>query len=248
MAREAKSLPVLLARHGQTDDNVEPLRFQGWRDTPLNDTGRRQAAELAERLVSEGIVSLWSSDMVRASETAEIVGARLRLEPRLDWRLREANRGQAVSARRLALAAWTLLVTNVPRDRLTLPEALVLVRARWQIELLFKLWKQHGRVDEWRSTQPWRVLCEVYAKLLGALVQHWCLQRARPRPDRSVVQAARTVCRYAPLLALAHAGRLAWTAVLSVLDHALAHTGRLNPRRARPNLYQLMLDPHLGYP
>ena len=163
-------------------------------------------------------------------------------------RLREANRGQALSARRLALAAWTLVVTNVPPDRLTLPEALVLVRARWQIELLVKLWKQHGRVDEWRSTQPWRILCEVYAKLLGALLQHWCLQRAGPRPDRSLVGAARTVRRYAPLLALAYAGRLAWATVLPLLDHALAHVGRLNPRRGRPNLYQLLLDPLLGYP
>ena len=84
---------VLLARHGQTDDNLEPLRFQGWRDTPLNDTGRRQAEELADRLASAGIAALWSSDLVRASETAKIVGARLGLEPRLDWRLREGNRG-----------------------------------------------------------------------------------------------------------------------------------------------------------
>ncbi len=86
--------PVLLGRHGETDDNREPLRFQGWRDTPLNDNGRRQAAELAERMAPGGIVSLWSSDLVRASETAEIVGDRLGLEPRLDWRLREANRGR----------------------------------------------------------------------------------------------------------------------------------------------------------
>jgi len=85
---------VLLARHGQTDDNLEPLRFQGWRDTPLNDTGRRQAAELADRVASEGVVSLWSSDLDRASETAEIVGARIGLEPRRDPRLREANRGR----------------------------------------------------------------------------------------------------------------------------------------------------------
>lgn len=85
---------VLLARHGETDDNREPLRFQGWRDTPLNETGRRQAGELAERVDGEGIASLWSSDLVRASETAEIVGARLGLEVRLDPRLREANRGR----------------------------------------------------------------------------------------------------------------------------------------------------------
>lgn len=85
---------VLLARHGETDDNRPPLRFQGWRDTPLNDTGRRQAAGLAERLVGEGITSLWSSDLSRARETAEIVGRRLGLEVALDPRLREANRGE----------------------------------------------------------------------------------------------------------------------------------------------------------
>jgi probable phosphoglycerate mutase len=85
---------VLLARHGETDDNREPIRVQGFRDTPLNDTGRVQARELAERLDGDGIVSLWSSDLARARETAEIVGGRIGLEPRLDPRLREANRGE----------------------------------------------------------------------------------------------------------------------------------------------------------
>lgn len=85
---------LLLARHGETDDNRDPIRFQGFRDTPLNDVGREQAAKLAERLAGEAIVSLWSSDLRRASETAEIVGARLGLAPHLDPRLREANRGE----------------------------------------------------------------------------------------------------------------------------------------------------------
>jgi broad specificity phosphatase PhoE len=84
---------ILLARHGETDDNLPPLRFQGFRDTPLNETGRRQAAELAERLAGDGIVSIWSSDLVRASETAEVVGARIGLPVRLDARLREGFRG-----------------------------------------------------------------------------------------------------------------------------------------------------------
>jgi broad specificity phosphatase PhoE len=86
---------ILLVRHGETDDNVPPLRFQGRRDTPLNDTGRRQAAELAERLRAEaGVASLWSSDLIRARETAEIVGSALELgPPRLDARLSEGRRG-----------------------------------------------------------------------------------------------------------------------------------------------------------
>jgi len=87
---------VLLARHGQTNDNLPPLRFQGFRDTPLNDTGRAQAHELAERVAAEPepIRTLWSSDLSRAHETADIVGAKIGLAPRLDPRLREANRGE----------------------------------------------------------------------------------------------------------------------------------------------------------
>ncbi len=85
---------ILLARHGETDDNVPPIRVQGFTDTPLNNTGRRQAAELAERLTGETVASLWSSDLSRARETAEIVGERIGLVPRLDARLREASRGR----------------------------------------------------------------------------------------------------------------------------------------------------------
>jgi broad specificity phosphatase PhoE len=89
---------ILLARHGETDDNRPPLRFQGWSDTPLNDVGRAQARELAERIAAgrpgeTSVASLWSSDLSRARETAEIVGERIGLEPRLDLRLREGNRG-----------------------------------------------------------------------------------------------------------------------------------------------------------
>ncbi len=85
---------ILLARHGETNDNREPIRVQGFRDTPLNDTGRRQAATLAERVADMGIVSIWASDLSRATETAEIVAARVGLEVRLDPRLREAHRGR----------------------------------------------------------------------------------------------------------------------------------------------------------
>jgi broad specificity phosphatase PhoE len=85
---------VLLARHGETNDNRPPLRFQGFTDTPLNETGRRQAAELAERVADDGIRSLWASDLSRARETADVVGERIGLSATLDARLREANRGE----------------------------------------------------------------------------------------------------------------------------------------------------------
>jgi broad specificity phosphatase PhoE len=84
---------IFLARHGETNDNREPIRVQGFTDTPLNETGRGQAAELAERAMAHGFRSLWCSDLSRAHETAKIVGARIGIEPHLDARLREAYRG-----------------------------------------------------------------------------------------------------------------------------------------------------------
>jgi broad specificity phosphatase PhoE len=83
----------LLARHGETDDNLPPLRVQGSRDTPLNATGRAQAAELAERLREESPAALYCSQLVRARETAEAVGAAVGLHPVVDERLAEGHRG-----------------------------------------------------------------------------------------------------------------------------------------------------------
>jgi hypothetical protein len=48
-------------------------------------------------------------------------------------------------------------------------------RLRWQIERLFRLWKEHGHIDEWRSKKPWRILCEVYGKLAAMLIQQWLI-------------------------------------------------------------------------
>ena len=73
--------------------------------------------------------------------------------------------------------------------------------ARWQIELLFKLWKQHALVDEWTGTKPWRILCEVYAKLLAMVVQHWVLLLACwDDPHRSLSGAAEVLREQVPML------------------------------------------------
>ncbi len=82
---------LLLVRHGETDWNRDG-RWQGGSDTRLNDLGREQSRALAEQLDGE-IDVLYSSDLARARETAEIVAARLGLEVRLDPRLRERGFG-----------------------------------------------------------------------------------------------------------------------------------------------------------
>jgi hypothetical protein len=101
---------------------------------------------------------------------------------------------QPVSQRALKLAQWKLIVTNLPADRLSLEEIGVLLGCRWQIERLFRLWKEGGRIDEWRSRKPWHILCELYAKLLACLLQHWIILHALwAFPDRSFHQASKTI-------------------------------------------------------
>ncbi|MBV8256531.1 MAG: histidine phosphatase family protein [Actinobacteria bacterium] len=83
---------LLLVRHGETDWNAEG-RLQGHTDRPLNEFGRRQAARLAEELAGERIDAIWSSDLARARETAQIVAARLGLPVEFDTGLREKSWG-----------------------------------------------------------------------------------------------------------------------------------------------------------
>jgi hypothetical protein len=160
-------------------------------------------------------------------------------------RLRAAARdkGRQVSATRLALAAWTLFVTNVPAERLTLREALVLGRMRWQIELLFKLWKSQGHVDESRSTKPWRIRCEVYAKLLAMLIQHGVfLVSLWAYPDRSLTKAAHTVQKHALHLASSFGSLQRLMLAIATVKRCLAAGCRMNRRKKYPNTYQLLLD------
>ena len=83
---------ILLARHGETDWNRE-RRWQGWADPPLNDTGRAQARELADRLRDTPFDAVYSSDLRRAHETAEIVAAPHGVPVVADERLREVDIG-----------------------------------------------------------------------------------------------------------------------------------------------------------
>lgn len=133
-------------------------------------------------------------------------------------------------------------ITNADQDHLDLEEALVLYRVRWQVELLFKLWKQHGGIDQWRSKNPQRILCEFYAKLLAMLVLHWVLLLGSwSRVDRSMFKAAQTVQSHAlhVMLSLERVSLL--RAALLVLEHTLAAGCRIG-KRGRPATYQLLLD------
>lgn len=84
---------LLLARHGETDWNAQ-RRFQGHADPPLNDVGRAQARALAARVADAGVAAVYSSDLRRAAETADIVGEALGLDVTQLQALREIDVGE----------------------------------------------------------------------------------------------------------------------------------------------------------
>ena len=144
---------------------------------------------------------------------------------------------------------WTILVTDVPEQRLTLLEAYVLYRLRWQIELLFKRWKEIGLVDEWQTKNPSRILCEIYAKLIAALISHWItVLSVWEAPERSMVCALHLIQLQGLSIFLFLRDEKVLRSVLERLADALFATARQGTRRSKPSSAQLLANPELALP
>ncbi|GAB4116590.1 MAG: histidine phosphatase family protein [Roseiflexaceae bacterium] len=85
-------MQLLFVRHGETDWNAS-LRYQGQLNIPLNERGRQQAHAVAQRLATYRVQAIYSSDLSRAAETAQIIGSHLQLSPLLLPELREIDVG-----------------------------------------------------------------------------------------------------------------------------------------------------------
>lgn len=143
----------------------------------------------------------------------------------------------------LELAEWSIYVTNVEEDKLELKEVYALARARWQIELIFKMWKSQGQIDEWRSKKPWRILCEVYAKLLGMLIKHWIvIMSGWKNEDRSMLKAGKVVQMLAPQLVTAIRSVRELKGVIKLIGRCMGVGCRINKRKKAPSSFQLLSD------
>ena len=83
---------VLFIRPGETQWN-KVGRQQGWVSIPLNEHGQTQAQRLSNFVRHLGLGALYSSDLLRAKQTSEILAEKLSIEPIYDSRLRERNIG-----------------------------------------------------------------------------------------------------------------------------------------------------------
>jgi hypothetical protein len=136
---------------------------------------------------------------VLAVRVPDEVARRRREEAERDAR----KRGRTVSEKKLELCDWNILVTNAPEELISAREGWELRRVRWQIELVFKVFKSGGGLERTQARSPWRVLTELYAKLLGQVVLRWVqLASGYVMLRRSVLRtAAKVRKRAASLLA-----------------------------------------------
>jgi hypothetical protein len=93
-------------------------------------------------------------------------------ERRRKLRQRSKKQGRVPPQAALALCDWMLLVTNIPACWLPAHQAYRLYGLRWQIELLFKQLKSVLRIHQSNTAREDRLRCELYGKLLMAVLVH----------------------------------------------------------------------------
>jgi hypothetical protein len=125
---------------------------------------------------------------------AQAVSTDVLKQRRKDLKHWQYKHQQEASALKWALLRWNIYLTNVSHQLLSTQEVFEVARLRWQIELLFKLWKSETLLDVWRTQNPWRILCEIYAKLMAVIIQHWLILIGDGHYlNKSLVQMSRTI-------------------------------------------------------
>lgn len=220
--------------------------------TVLNEQG--EVLDLREFLPANAIqnvvdvsVRLGAKDRLPCRLIAVRVPEEVANRRRQKAREKATKHGREPSAEYLELLGWSLFVTNLPAEQLTWKEAVVLYRARWQIELLFKLWKSHNQLARHRpGATPVEAMAVLWAKLIGVMLQHWLLLSAAWTDDRrSLLKAARALRDWiVPLIGvLDDHGQLLHT--VTKLQSHLAHVAKIQSRKNQPSHFQLLRNPEL---
>jgi hypothetical protein len=135
---------------------------------------RRQVPEVAEYEVHLGQRARLACRMISVRLPQRVASQRRR-----HLKADAKRRCIPYSSRNLALCDWMIFVTNLPEERLSLRQILACYNLRWQVELIFKLWKSQAGLKHLGGLRPERVLCELYAKLIGLVLTHFLIAPLR---------------------------------------------------------------------
>lgn len=144
------------------DEENEPFSLQDWL--------KKQTGTTCEKQVFVG-----KTKRLKARLVVQKLSEQETQKRRREIRKRAKEKHTTPSKARLQLAGWEIYITNIDAEKLSIEEITVIVRVRWQIELMFKNFKSIGKVDKSRSNKPIRILCEVYAKLIASILRHWIM-------------------------------------------------------------------------
>ena len=190
-------------------------------------------------------VLLGASERLRCRLIAVRVPEEVANRRRQQARETAKRKGRTPSAEFLELLGWSLFITNVSGEDLTWKAVIVLYRARWQIELLFKLWKSHNRLARSRpGASALEVLAVFYAKLLGVVLQNWILvATAGANESRSMPKAALALMEMVKALLLCLEDRVEMEKELHKLREVIENLGGTTNRKKDPSHAQLIADP-----
>lgn len=225
-------LTRLLPQVGLQDENGEHFDVESWLKT-----GCKTEQDQVECMVLVG-----KKEQLKARLVAVRVSAKTATAQRRKINRQAKKKGMTPNRLTLALANWHVYLTNVAHDLLNIEDVLHIGRARWQIELLFKLWKSIGRIDESRAKRPYRVLCELYAKMIGQIIQHWLIMHISwQNLDRSMFKVAAVIKNAAVALQIAMQSSLhAFERVIDSISIGIESTCRINKRGKHRSNAQLL--------
>jgi hypothetical protein len=117
------------------------------------------------------------------------------------------------------------------------------------VELLFKRWKSLAQVGHSVGIKVYRVLCEVYGKLLGVVVRSWLLLLAAGGwPRRSGWKCFLEVASWARTLMMALGSQSELLRVLALLREVLNKMGGVAARKKKPSTFQTLEHPQSNGP
>ncbi len=152
------------------------------------------------------------------------------------------SKGYKLSQKRLAWMDWTIFITNVPASMLSVEQIALLYRVRWQIELVFKLWKSYCGLSRVVGLRRARVLVELYAKMIGIVLTNFLVSPIRmpqgtyANREISPVKVRKIFRRFARDLCRSLATLSDFLQVLTKMFEHTAYFGFKEKRKKHPNV------------